>query len=128
MNGAALEPMAQWLLLDGPDAPQALLTLHRAFAGVQCFSLFEGTEFEPVSEHGPVLIELRDCPALAALCHSDPNTWRGLLLGSEVSAQQLLSHLQRMLTVSFGLNHRLCSAITTGRPRAIFSMPAMLLS
>ncbi|KHA74144.1 hypothetical protein NZ35_08575 [Pseudomonas chlororaphis] len=106
MSGAALESMAQWLLLDGLDAPQALLILRRAFADVQSFSLFAGTEFEPLSEHGPVLIDLRDCPALASLCHSDPNTWRGLLLGSEVSAQRLLRHLQRMLTVSFGLSHR----------------------
>jgi hypothetical protein len=106
MSGAALEPMAQWLLLDGPDAPQALRVLRQAFADVRCFKLFDGTEFEPVSEHGPRLIELRDCPALAALCQSDPNTWRGLLLGSEATAQQLLRHLQRMLTVSFGLSHR----------------------
>lgn len=106
MSGAVHEPRPQWLLLDGPDAPQALLTLRQAFTGVPRFSLFEGTEFAPVSEYGPVLLELRNCPALAALCHSDPDTWRGLLLVSEASAQQLLGHLQRMLTVSFGLSHR----------------------
>ncbi|WP_242208437.1 MULTISPECIES: DUF4123 domain-containing protein [unclassified Pseudomonas] len=106
MSGAVHEPRPQWLLLDGPDAPQALLTLRQAFSGVPRFSLFEGTEFVPVSEYGPVLLELRNCPALAALCHSDPDTWRGLLLVSEASAQQLLGHLQRMLTVSFGLSHR----------------------
>ncbi|MBK5532805.1 DUF4123 domain-containing protein [Pseudomonas sp. TH08] len=106
MSGAALEPMAQWLLLDGPDAARALTILRQAFPGIRRFWLFEGTEFEPVSEHGPLLVELCDSLALAALCHSDPDTWRGLLLGSEASAPALLSHLQRMLTVSFGLNHR----------------------
>jgi hypothetical protein len=106
MTGAAHEPMAQWLLLDSLDAPQASLTLQRGFPGVRRFQLFEGTEFQPVSAHGPLLVDLHDCPALTALCLRDPDTWRGLLLGSEAAAPVLLSHLQRMLTVSFGLNHR----------------------
>ncbi|POA45214.1 hypothetical protein C1893_24135 [Pseudomonas sp. MPR-ANC1] len=106
MSGAALEPMAQWLLLDSPDAARALSVLRQAFPGIRRFWLFEGTEFEPVSEHGPVLVDLCDSSALSALCHSDPDTWRGLLLSSDAPAQVLLSHLQRMLTVSFGLNHR----------------------
>lgn len=106
MSGAGLEPTAQWLLLDGPDAARALTILRQGFADVRRFWLFDGTEFEPVSEHGPVLVDLRDCPALASLCLRDPDTWRGLLLGSEASAHVLLSHLQRMLTVSFGLSHR----------------------
>ncbi|MFJ2465672.1 DUF4123 domain-containing protein [Pseudomonas sp. NPDC087615] len=106
MSGAAHEPTAQWLLLDGADAARALTVLHQGFPGVRCFWLFDGTEFQPVSEHGPVLVDLHNCPALASLCHSDPDTWRGLLLGSEATAQELLSHLQRMLTVSFGLSHR----------------------
>ncbi|WLH36311.1 DUF4123 domain-containing protein [Pseudomonas sp. FP2196] len=106
MSGAALEPMAQWLLLDGPDASRALTLLRQAFGDVRRFWLFDGTEFEPVSAHGPVLIDLRDSQALGALCQRDPDTWRGLLLGSEAPAPELLSHLQRMLTISFGLNHR----------------------
>ncbi|RON86452.1 DUF4123 domain-containing protein [Pseudomonas fluorescens] len=106
MSGAALEPMAQWLLLDGPDAARALTILRQGFANERRFWLFDGTEFEPVCEYGPVLVDLRNCPALMSLCYSDPDTWRGLLLASEASAQELLSHLQRMLTVSFGLTHR----------------------
>lgn len=106
MSGAALGPDAQWLLLDGPDAARALTVLRQAFVGVQRFWLFDDTEFQPVSEHGPVLINLGDSSALAALCHSDPDTWRGLLLTCEIAPQALLHHLQRMLTVSFGLNHR----------------------
>jgi hypothetical protein len=53
MSGAVHEPRAQWLLLDGPDAPQAGADAQQAFTGVPCFGLFEGTEFAPVSEHGP---------------------------------------------------------------------------
>ncbi|MFP6830330.1 hypothetical protein PS925_05142 [Pseudomonas fluorescens] len=106
MSGAAREPMAQWLLLDGPDATRALTILRQGFADAQRFWLFDGTEFAPVCEYGPVLVDLRGCPALASLCYSDPDTWRGLLLASEASAQDLLSHLQCMLTVSFGLSHR----------------------
>ncbi|WP_285406944.1 DUF4123 domain-containing protein [Pseudomonas sp. FR229a] len=106
MSGAALEPVAHWLLLDTPDASRALRTLRQGFAEVQRHRLFDGTEFQPVSEHGPVLVDLRNSPGLTALCLHDPDTWRGLLLSCEIPAQQLLSHLQRMLTVSFGLNHR----------------------
>ncbi|WP_445179910.1 DUF4123 domain-containing protein [Pseudomonas sp. McL0111] len=106
MSRAAHELDAQWLLLDAPEAPQALSALHQTFADVACWRLFDATEFQPVSENGPLLVDLRGCPALAALCLSDPHTWRGLLLGSQVPAQSLLKHLRRMLTVSFGLNHR----------------------
>ena len=106
MSGVALEPIAQWLLLDGADAARALTTLRQGFAALPSFKLFDGTEFEPVSEHGPVLVDMRDSPALASLCHTDPDTWRGLLMDSEVSPRELLSHLQRMLTVSFGMSHR----------------------
>lgn len=106
MSGAAPGQRAQWLLLDIAQAPQAVKTLRQGFSGVHCLQLFDGTEFQPVSEQGPWLIDLRDCPALSALCHTDPMTWQGLLLGSEVSAQTLREHLQRMLTVSIGLNHR----------------------
>ena len=67
MSGVALEPIAQWLLLDGADAARALTTLRQGFAGLPSFKLFDGTEFEPVSEHGPVLVDMRDSPALASL-------------------------------------------------------------
>lgn len=106
MSGAPFTPQTQWLLLDGADAQQALTTLRQGFAAVHCTRLFEGTEFQAVSELGPLLVDLHECPALAALCHRDPQTWRGLLIASDASLQVLLSHLRRMLTVSFGLNHR----------------------
>ncbi|SMQ27044.1 protein of unknown function [Pseudomonas helmanticensis] len=101
-----MSAVAQWLLLDSVDAPQALTTLRAGFAGVQCFWLFDGTEFQSIREQGPLLISLQNCPALAALCHSDPQTWRGLLLESTTPVEPLLGHLRRMLTVSFGLSHR----------------------
>ena len=106
MSVAAPGQHAQWLLLDIAQAPQAVKVLRQGFSSVHSLQLFDGTEFQPVSEQGPWLIDLRDCPALSALCHTDPMTWQGLLLGSEVSAQTLREHLQRMLTVSIGLNHR----------------------
>ncbi|MCF4997270.1 DUF4123 domain-containing protein [Pseudomonas syringae] len=106
MSGPALKPIAQWLLLDVVEAPQALMTLRRGFADVATVWLFDDTEFQPVREHGPLLVDLRQSPALAALCQADPKTWRGLLLVSPVSADELLGHLRRMLTVSFGLDHR----------------------
>jgi hypothetical protein len=106
MSGVVLKPIAQWLLLDVVEAPQALLTLRRGFSDVAHFWLFDDTEFQPVREHGPLLVDLRRSPALMALCDADPQTWRGLLLASPGSAEQLLGHLRRMLTVSFGLDHR----------------------
>ncbi|MEN5312846.1 DUF4123 domain-containing protein [Pseudomonas koreensis] len=106
MSGAALEQPAQWLLLDGPESPRALALLRQSFVTVRCWPLFDGTEFQPVSDAGPVLVDLQAEAGLAALCHHDPHTWRGLLLVCDASEQRLLSHLRRMLTVSFGLNHR----------------------
>lgn len=106
MSGVGFAQQAQWLLLDGADTQQALATLRQGFAGVHCTRLFEGTEFQAVSDQGPLLVELHASPALAALCHRDPQTWRGLLLASDASPPTLLRHLRRMLTVSFGLNHR----------------------
>ncbi|RON62229.1 DUF4123 domain-containing protein [Pseudomonas fluorescens] len=106
MSDLALEPIVQWLLLDSVDAPQALQTLRQGFATVRCYWLFDDTEFASVREQGPVLIELENCPALAALCHRDPQTWRGLMLESAAPADALLGHLRRMLTVSFGLSQR----------------------
>jgi hypothetical protein len=106
LSGVGFAQQVNWLLLDGADARQALTTLGQGLAGVRCSRLFDGTEFQAVSEHGPLLVDLDGCPALAALCHRDPQTWRGLLLASEASEQSLLSHLRRMLTVSFEPNHR----------------------
>lgn len=96
----------QWLLLDVPSAAQASATLHQVFAQAQWFWLFEGTELQALCEDGPVLIDLRTCPALAELCYSQTQVWRGLLIVSEVSSSQLLEHLRRMLIVSCGLHHR----------------------
>lgn len=106
MSGERLGAVAQWLLLDSADAPQARLLLRQSFADVPCFWLFDDTEFESLREQGPLLINLQDCPALSALCHHDPLTWRGLRLDSASPVDALLAHLRRMLTVSFGLNHR----------------------
>ncbi|MHA3738019.1 DUF4123 domain-containing protein [Pseudomonas sp. Eth.TT006] len=106
MSGVGMARQANWLLLDTADAQQALATLRRGFAGVRCTRLFDGTEFQAVSEHGPRLIDLHECPALLGLCHRDPQTWRGLLLTSQAGEPTLLKHLRRMLSVSFGLNHR----------------------
>jgi hypothetical protein len=96
----------QWLLLDVPGAPQAGVALQQQFAHARWFWLFEGTEWHALREHGPALIDLRTCPALAGLCHSEVPLWRGLLMASEVSSSQLLEHLRRMLTVTVGLHHR----------------------
>lgn len=96
----------QWLLLDIPGAPRAGAMLQQAFAQARWFWLFEGTELHALREHGPALVDLRTCPALFELCHSEAHIWRGLLLLSEASSSQLLAHLRRMLTVSFGLHHR----------------------
>lgn len=93
-----------WLLLDVPGAPQAGALLQQMQA--RWFWLFEGTELHALREHGPILVDLRTCPALTGLCHSEAHIWRGLLLLSEASSSQLLAHLRRMLTVSFGLHHR----------------------
>lgn len=97
---------SQWLLLDVPGAPQAAAMLLQQFSDVHWFWLFEGTELHGLQEQGPVLVELRDYPALLEFCYSEPHTWQGLLLVCEASAAQLLAHLRRMLTVTFGLHHR----------------------
>lgn len=106
MSVAAPGQRAQWLLLDTAQAQQALITLRQGFSGVRSMKLFHGTEFQPVDEQGPWLIDLRDFPALSSLCHADPQTWQGLLLGCAAPEQRLREHLQRMLTVSVGLDHR----------------------
>ncbi|MVV49224.1 DUF4123 domain-containing protein [Pseudomonas sp. PB120] len=96
----------QWLLLDLPGAPNAGTTLQQAFPQVRRFWLFDDTEWQVLREHGPALIDLRTCPPLVEPCHSEPDTWRGLLLFSEASTSQLLAHLRRMLTVTVGVHHR----------------------
>jgi hypothetical protein len=100
------DTVAQFLLLDIPGTPQAGATLQHRFADARWFWLFEGTEWHALREHGPALIDLRSCPALAQESQRDVPQWRGLLLVSEASASTLLAHLRRMLTVSIGLHHR----------------------
>ena len=89
----------QWLLLDVPSATQASATLQQVFSQAQRFWLFEGTELQALREDGPVLIDLRTCPALAELCYSDTQVLRGLLIVSEVSSSRLLA-LPRALVAS----------------------------
>ena len=89
----ATDSAPQWLLLDVPGMPQAGASLRQQFAHARWFRLFEGTEFHPLRELGPVLVDLRECPALAELCQSAPHAWSGLLLVSEASPSQLLEHL-----------------------------------
>ncbi len=120
MSGAAPGQSAQWLLLDVAHAAQALSVLREAFAGVPSLRLFDGTEFQPVCGQGPLLVDLRDCPALSALCHADPQTWSGLLLGSGATVVQLRDHLQRMLTVSVGMNHRALLNYYNGQTASYF--------
>ena len=96
----------QWLLLDVPSAPEAAQRVHAQFAGAQRFALFEGTELHGLRDHGPLLVNLRQSPALTSLCHLDPRAWPGLLLACPKPAVQLLAHLRRMLTVTLGLHHK----------------------
>ncbi|MHC8322543.1 DUF4123 domain-containing protein [Pseudomonas sp. GB2N2] len=97
---------AQWLLLDVPSAPKAKALLQQSFAPASQFWLFEDTEWQALRTDGPVLIDLRTCPALAESCYSQTQVWRGLLIVSKASSGQLLAHLRRMLTVTLGLHHR----------------------
>lgn len=99
-------PTPQWLLLDGPGAPRASVALAKTFAHLTRYWLFEGTEMHALRAQGPALVDLANCPALADLCHEQPQIWRGLLLCSDASPAQLLAHLRRMLTVTVGLQHR----------------------
>ncbi|MDB6445068.1 MULTISPECIES: DUF4123 domain-containing protein [Pseudomonas] len=96
----------QWLLLDLPGAPGAARLLHEQFAEVRRFALFEQTEWHGLREHGPLLVDLQQSPALAGLCHLDPDAWPGLLLVSASPVAQLLAHLRRMLAVTLGLHHK----------------------
>ncbi|MGE8152419.1 DUF4123 domain-containing protein [Pseudomonas vancouverensis] len=105
----ASDALPQWLLLDVPGEPQAKVTLQQTFAQAQVHGLFAGTEWQSLHEHGPLLVDLRSCPALADLCHVDGQRWRGLLVYSEVPANTLLVHLRRMLTATFGLHRVLLS-------------------
>jgi hypothetical protein len=98
--------MPQWLLLDVPSAPGAARLVQEQFAEARRFALFEGTELHGLSEHGPLLVDLRQSPALVSLCHLDARSWPGLLLLSTASAPPLLAHLRRMLTVTFGLHYK----------------------
>lgn len=102
----APDAIAQWLLLDMPGAPQVGVSLQDTFAHARRFWLFEDTEWQAMQEQGPVLVDLRTCPALADLYRVDGQRWRGMLMYSEASASTLLAHLRRMLTVSFNLHHR----------------------
>ena len=97
----------QWLLLDVPGTPQAGVMLRQMFAQARWYKLFEGTEWHALREQGPLLIDLRTCPALADLCIVDGQRWPGLLMVSEVGAASLLAHLRRMLTVTLGLHRAL---------------------
>ncbi|WP_438300584.1 DUF4123 domain-containing protein [Pseudomonas sp. NMS19W] len=120
MSGNAPGQSAQWLLLDVVQAPQAMSMLLQGFSGVTGIKLFDGTEFQPVSEQGPLLIDLRETPVLSALSHTDPKTWCGLLLGSRASSEVLRDHLQRMLTVTVGLNHRALLNYYNGQTASYF--------
>ena len=97
---------AQWLLLDVPSVPQARALLQKALPLDRWLWLFEGTQWHTLREHGPALIDLRQCPALAQACYSQAQVCRGLLIVSEASPTRLLEHLRRMLTVTLGLHHR----------------------
>ena len=102
----APEATSPWLLLDVPGEPGAGAALRQQFAHARKFWLFENTEWQPLRERGPVLVDLNGCPALAERCHREPHLWSGLWLFSEASPSQLLEHLRRMLTVTVGLHHR----------------------
>ena len=99
-------PAPHWLLLDVPGAPTAARRLHEQFAQAPCFALFEGAEWQGLRDHGPLLVDLRQAPALASLCHLDAGAWPGLLLRSTAPVGPLLAHLRRMLTVTLGPHHR----------------------
>lgn len=96
----------QWLLLDVPGAPGAARLVREQFPEVRSFALFEGTELHGLSEHGPLLVDLRQAPALTSLCHLDARSWPGLLLISPSPVGHVLAHLRRMLTVTLGLHHK----------------------
>ena len=103
------EAPPQWLLLDVPGSPQAGVTLRQMFAQARCSGLFESTQWHTLHEQGPLLVDLRTCPALVDLCIVDGQRWPGLLMVSEASASSLLAHLRRMLTVTLGLHRALLS-------------------
>lgn len=96
----------RWLLLDVPGAAQASAMFRQQVPQTHWYRLFEGTEWHALRDQGPLLVNLLTCPMLADACQRDAQHWRGLLLISEASASVLLTHLRRMLTVSFDLQHR----------------------
>lgn len=96
----------QWLLLDLAGAPVAARLLQEQFADVRRFALFEDTEWQGLREHGPLLVDLQQSPALTGLCQLDAGSWPGLLLVSASPVTQLLAHLRRMLTVTLGMHHK----------------------
>lgn len=96
----------QWLLLDVPSAPGAGRFVREQFTEAPSVALFEDTEWHGLREHGPLLVDLQQSPALASLCHLDAHAWPGLLLCSAAPLPTLLTHLRRMLCVTFGLHQK----------------------
>ena len=72
----------QWLLLDVPGTPQAGVMLRQMFAQARWSGLFEGTEWHALREQGPLLVDLRTCPALADLCASNDSTPASLTISN----------------------------------------------
>lgn len=97
---------AQWLLLDLPNSPESGWLLRQRFAGVRCQALFESTDLNSLSGHGPLLIALDQPSPLVALSQSEPQAWPGLFLVSAAPLQELLVHLRRMLTVTLGMHYK----------------------
>lgn len=99
-------PTPQWLLLDVPGSPQSALNLQQQFAELPRVALFEGTDLHAILASGPLLVELNPHSPLCVACRYEPQAWPGLLLVSPAPQAQLLAHLQRMLTVTFGLHYK----------------------
>lgn len=98
-----------WLLLDVPVCPGLLDRLRYQHPESRCFRLFESTDFQRLSEQGPILVLLESDSRLWVETHTRPDAWPGIFMASQSEVEPLLGHLRRMLRVRFAEHEGLLS-------------------
>lgn len=90
-----------WFILNNGADPEQIKRIFKYHTQPNPYSLFDQTLLSEIKENGPYVLRVDDSPKFMQSYLADSQLWQGIMLETNATSEQLLSHLRNLLLVRF---------------------------
>lgn len=93
--------MSTWFVLNNGVDTEQIKRIYKYHSNPNPYYLFDQTLLAEIKQQGPYVLRVDDSPKFIQSYLDDPQLWQGIMLETNATSAQLLSHLRNLLLVRF---------------------------